>query len=250
MSGKYGNQLPAIAFANLVAATDLLTVYDASAAGTSGDDYDKTVALVDFFNRMLNGASISWMPTAFSAMSDFATGDRFLVWDASASAWKPVTHSLITSRLLSTSDASWLSTLALADVAALDHVLFWDNSASTYKAVDAMSLLARMSAASTTDVTSTPSTVTSAMSGTRLTNRGAIQVIEFDLPALTAGMRFTFNRIANYAVRIDPNGSELIGEGGAGKYLEIQSRGQVVIECLVNGAAEVTSASAMYGFEP
>lgn len=250
MSGQYGWQLPTIAIGTIDAANDFLTITDASAAGTAGDDYDKKIAVANFFNRMLNGSDISWMPTAFTAMTDFATGDRFLVWDASASAWKPVTYTVITNGLLTTSSVAGLSTLALSAVESGDYVLQWDASANAIKLVSAMEWLARMSPSSTTNVASTPSAVTSAMSGTRLTNRGATQVIEFDLPPLTAGMRFTFNRIANYAVRIDPNGSEFIGEGGAGKYLEIQSRGQVVIECLAAGEAEVTSASAIYGFEP
>lgn len=92
-------------------------------------------------------------------------------------------------------------------------------------------------------------TVTDAQTAQRLTNRGATTAIEFDLPAATVGLRYSFSRIANYAVRLDPNLSEIISDGGAGKYLEITGRGQVDIECLAAGVWEVTGGSAVYTFE-
>jgi hypothetical protein len=250
MSGKYGNQLPAIAIGSVVPANDLFTVYDASAAGTSGDDYDKTVTAAEMFNRMLNSADISWMPTSFSAISSFGSGDRFLVWDSSTSRFVPVNYDLITNRLLSTADLSWMSTLPFADLVSGDYFLVWDATANAVKVVNIVDLLSRVRPAIITDVTTTPYSVTSGMTGTRLTNRGAAQVIRFDLPALTAGMRFTFSRIANYGVRIYPNGSETIAGGGAGKYLEITTRGPVEIECFTNGEAEVVGGAAVYEVEP
>jgi len=249
MAGKKGDQLPALTFASIDGANDLLTIFDASATGMPPDDYDKKIAAVEFLKRMLSTNDISHLPTAISAFATIATGDGFLFWDQSATAIKLLNADVITTRSLGSADVSWMSTLGLTSVASNDSFLVFDLSATAWKLVTASELLARIAPTVTTDVTTTPYAVGSGTSGQRFTNRGATQVVTLTLPALTAGMRWTFHRVANYALRIDPNGTETIGDGGAGKYLEITGRGAVQIECLVNGSAEVVGGSAIYQFE-
>jgi len=104
----------------------------------------------------------------------------------------------------------------------------------------------------TTAVTTTPTTRVAVESGNRFTNFGATQITEHDLPVGADGLRYSFMRQANFAVRVDPNGSQIIGGGAAGKYLEITStRGQVDLEWMTDsGMWEVTGGSAVVGYEP
>jgi len=64
--------------------------------------------------------------------------------------------------------------------------------------------------------------------GKKFSNFGAVGAIEADLPAGQAGLKYTFRRIANASFRVDPNGSESIRGGGAGKYLQLGANGDFV----------------------
>jgi hypothetical protein len=92
-------------------------------------------------------------------------------------------------------------------------------------------------------------TLTSGDVSTVHTNRTGSNMQVWQLPAGAEGLWFIAQRVANYEIRLEPNGSQIIGEGGAGKYLSIQSRGRVVIEWMTD-QWEVVSDSATYNFEP
>lgn len=56
-----------------------------------------------------------------------------------------------------------------------------------------------------------------------LTNAAVTKIITFSLPAATSGQSVIVERVSPFAVRIDPDGSEVITGGGAGKYLQLDS---------------------------
>ena len=176
--------------------------------------------------------------------------DKFLVWDASATAFKTVTAATLLNNTLAGVSVGGLTALTLANTdAAADYFPVFDASATAWKKMLASELANKLLAYVTTAYVATPTAITTASSGQRLSNRAATQIIEFDLPAATTGQRYSFNRIENYAVRVDPNGTDFIGDGAAGKYLEITARGQVNIECITNGEWEVVGGSATFTFE-
>jgi hypothetical protein len=87
-------------------------------------------------------------------------------------------------------------------------------------------------------------------SGAWITNEGAGTIRTATLPVATPGLEFRFSRLANFAYRIVPNGSDVIGSGGAGKYLEIESNGGGVhLRCVTGGAWILLSASGPISYE-
>lgn len=80
------------------------------------------------------------------------------------------------------------------------------------------------------------------------TNRGGTGIQTWTLPVGASGHWVVVQRIANFAVQADPSGSEGIGDGGAGKYLELTSRGTAVLEWQVD-RWEVVGGSALYSYE-
>ena len=249
MAGKKGDQLPALSFASIDGANDLFTLFDASATGTPPDDYDKKLAAVEILKRLLSTNDISHLPTAISAFATIAAGDGFLFWDQSATGVKLLNADVITTRSLGSADLSWMATLGLTAAVAGDFLVIWDASASGFRAVPIADLLSRLTPVTTTDISSTPYLVPADWSGRRITNRGAAAIQELDMPPFTVGMRFEITRISDFAFRVDPNGSETIAGGGAGKYLEVTSRGSVILECLQAGSLEVVGGSATWVME-
>jgi len=62
--------------------------------------------------------------------------------------------------------------------------------------------------------------------GKAFSNYGAGGTITFTLPAGLRNLKYTFYRLSNAAVRIDPSGTEQIrGGSGAGKYIQLDSNG-------------------------
>lgn len=61
-----------------------------------------------------------------------------------------------------------------------------------------------------------------------LTNAAAVGVITYTMSAATSGQSLVVKRISPFALRIDPDGSEVITGGGAGKYLQLDSDGAKV----------------------
>lgn len=249
--GVFGTALDAITWAGIDSANDMLTVCDANGDDLGTGPEDKRIAMVELIKRTLASADVSWMSSISVASLDHATTDldRFLVFDASGPSIKVVTAAGLLNNTFAGASVSGITTLTLAgtDVTA-DYFLVWDNSVPGWRRMLVSELTNRLLAITTTNHTSTPTTVTTAQSGARLTNHGATQVIEFDLPAGATGLRYSFLRSAAYAIRLDPNGSEIIGDGDAGKYLEVNARGQVDIEWL-NGQWEVVGGDSLYSFE-
>lgn len=95
--------------------------------------------------------------------------------------------------------------------------------------------------------TTTPVTLTGDM-GKVHTNRGGSALQVWNLPAGAANLRMIAQRVPAYEIRLEPSGSEIIGDGGAGKYLSIQSRGTVVLEWQTD-RWEVLGGSALYNYE-
>jgi hypothetical protein len=81
-------------------------------------------------------------------------------------------------------------------------------------------------------------------SGAHLTNASGGGTNTWALPASVPGMEFTFSRESANALRIDPNGTEVIGDGGAGKYLELTHYGTVHLVCNVAGRWTIKSVGA------
>lgn len=80
------------------------------------------------------------------------------------------------------------------------------------------------------------------------TNRTGSAMQVWQLPPGADGLWFIVHRITPYEIRLEPDGSQIIGDGAAGKYLSIQSRGRVVIEWMTD-QWEVVSSSATYNYE-
>jgi hypothetical protein len=81
--------------------------------------------------------------------------------------------------------------------------------------------------------------------GKRFCNANASGIITLTLPAGTVGMRYHFTRRnTTYAMRIDPNGSETLEPGGAGKYTSLDTDGaSISCECISTGIWVVTAES-------
>lgn len=80
------------------------------------------------------------------------------------------------------------------------------------------------------------------------TNRGAEAIRTWSLPPGSGSLRYTAQRVPAYALRLDPNGSEAIGDGGAGKYLEIRSAGRITVQWMTD-RWEIIEDGALYNFE-
>lgn len=83
------------------------------------------------------------------------------------------------------------------------------------------------------------------------TNSGAAGTITFSAPASVAGMSVLIYRATAQAVRFDPNGTETVGGGGSGKYLELQSdKGFVRLRCISAGAWVIAESAGTIAYEP
>jgi len=87
--------------------------------------------------------------------------------------------------------------------------------------------------------------------GAKITNEGATGAIEHNLPPAIKNNRYEFVRIATQLVRIDPDGTETIGAGGAGKYLQLDTDGaHVRLYCHVDGTWALETVTGTTSFEP
>jgi len=244
--GKFPDQLNPIAYAAINPAADLDMVWDDSANELA------YIAAVERIKRSLGSADVAWM-TALALSGVDAAADKFMIFDNSATGFRAMTASELLN--VTFAGAAHSGITALANMAAVDgaadYLIVFDNSALGWRKILASEFINRLLPSTTTVVTSTPTTRTTGESGRRFTNFGATQITEHDLPAGAAGLRYSFMRQADFAVRVDPNGSEIIGGGAAGKYLEITStRGQVDLEWMSDsGTWEVTGGSAVFAFE-
>jgi len=93
-------------------------------------------------------------------------------------------------------------------------------------------------------------TINATDTGEIFTNAGASAAITGALPAAAAGLEVTAVRVADYEHRLDPDGTDTISGGGAGKYLSILTTGSVTLRCVVANAWIVVSDSALWRLEP
>ena len=97
---------------------------------------------------------------------------------------------------------------------------------------------------------STVLTASATHNGWRFSNAGATGTVTFTLPAVATNLEFEFVRVADYAVRLDPDGSEAIAGGGAGKYLELGAVGSTVrLGRMADGTWYVMSGYGTISFE-
>lgn len=92
-------------------------------------------------------------------------------------------------------------------------------------------------------------TLTVAESGKRCTNSGASTPVTLTAPPGATGLRFTLERLAAHAFRFDPNASETVADGGAGKYVEIQGKGLLTFEW-IGTQWVVTEDTCVWNYEP
>lgn len=248
MAGKFLDDptIPTLTVSGISGANDRFLVHDDSANSVA------QVVASQILDRLMSGSDISWMASLATMGLIDAANDRFAVWDASASAWKQLPAQEIIDRILTTADVSALSPIgawANLDHAA-DMILVWDASANSFKTMFTDKLQQRMLLADSTTYTTTPHTLTSGQSGLLAINVGSGVDIVFTLPAAAAGLRFSFIRRAAQYIRIVPNGTNVIGEGGAGKYLQMQSQGRIDLEVVTGTTAWVIqNASCLYEYQ-
>jgi hypothetical protein len=98
----------------------------------------------------------------------------------------------------------------------------------------------------------TSTTVDALQVGTFVYTSGAGATVTITLGfAAYAGMKpTTFINNSTQVMRIDPNGTETVGTGGAGKYLEVSAGGSVVLGCTVAGKLDILSGAGTLSFEP
>ena len=89
------------------------------------------------------------------------------------------------------------------------------------------------------------------LSGATIHNNTASGGVTYSLPAATVGLKFTFARVSTNYIRIDPNGTNQIRGGGAGKYLSLDTDGtNVTLQCVVATIWEIVSSVGTTSFEP
>lgn len=101
-------------------------------------------------------------------------------------------------------------------------------------------------------------TLTIADSQKRFTNAGAAGTIVFTLPTCVGssgyipyGTTYRFFRSTSQAIRIDPDGTEVIGTGGAGKYIELDSDlTELELTAMNSGYWRITNLYGTVAYEP
>jgi hypothetical protein len=101
-----------------------------------------------------------------------------------------------------------------------------------------------------TVVVTTNTAILAADSGKRITNAGAVANLTWPLPPAVVGRLYEVqNATDSYTLTIDPDGTDRIGTGAAGKYLRLLNRGITVLECQYAGRWEVTTGTAITELE-
>ena len=90
-----------------------------------------------------------------------------------------------------------------------------------------------------------------------LTNGGATGTVVLTLPTAVAsgsyvpyGLSFEFNQTNANTFRIEPNGTDIIGAGNAGKYMELTNKTAVKITCLTSGVWALEFLNGSVSYEP
>lgn len=137
-------------------------------------------------------------------------------------------------------------TLTAAEVAAGDYVPIV-RSGNTNARVDISGMALSVPAYSVVNH-STGFTFVAGDVGKVHTNRGGTAMQIWQLPAGGSTLWFISHRIAAWPIRLKPNGTEGIADGGNGKYMEIQSRGRVVLAWMTD-RWEIVSENVVYSYE-
>jgi len=81
------------------------------------------------------------------------------------------------------------------------------------------------------------------------TNVGSALDTTFSLPVAAAGLEFRFVRVATQWIRLLPDGTEIVGGGTAGQYLEMQTDGSVVhLKAFTTGIWSMMSATGTIAY--
>ena len=82
-------------------------------------------------------------------------------------------------------------------------------------------------------------------------NVGSGGTVVYNLPISTVGMEYGFARAENQTMQINPDGTEVIRGGGAGKYLSLDALGtSVTLRCYIAGTWEIIRTNGTTSFEP
>ena len=101
-------------------------------------------------------------------------------------------------------------------------------------------------------------TVTTNDTKKQFSNSGATGTITFSLPSATGsasnfpyGLVYRFyNIVGSQVIRLDPNGTNVIRGGGAGKYAEIPTFTSIELTCITSGYWEITGLNGTVTYEP
>lgn len=217
-------------------AADYFPVHDASASEL------KKILASDVLKRLLSTSDVSWMTALANIAAVSSVNDKFIVWDADATALKTLAATEILDRLLTTLDIAALGSMTTVESIDMtnDRLLVWDASATAFVALTASQVIGKLWQGPKVAITSSPQSPAASTSGTLYHNTGSTVAITVNLPAATAGLRFSFVRVAAYSITLDGNGSETIN--GELTY-SIDAPGRVDIECFTAGAWLVTQHS-------
>lgn len=81
-------------------------------------------------------------------------------------------------------------------------------------------------------------------------NQAAAGVVIFSLPIATQGQHYEFYVYTAQELRIDPDGTEIIGAGAAGKYLSSSTVGSIMkLHCYKDGEWIRQRESGTWAFE-
>jgi len=98
----------------------------------------------------------------------------------------------------------------------------------------------------------TKGTIPIGWQGLTIWNKGAPADVEYNLPAATIGLQYSFVRAEpGRTIHIDPYSNEVIRGGGLGKYLSLDSDGCfVTLYCHIEGIWEIIDQAGTTSFEP
>lgn len=117
--------------------------------------------------------------------------------------------------------------------------------------IDEYNSVTSINGVQTFSAVTSPVAVPKQFSGLTMTNRGSGGTVVYSLPAAVSGLQYSFARVAGNAMQIDPNGTEVIRGGGAGKYLQLGADGtSVTLVCRVAGTWDFVQSNGSTSFEP
>lgn len=82
-----------------------------------------------------------------------------------------------------------------------------------------------------------------------ITNSGASSLVNYTVWSPIKYDKFMVRRISNFPIRIYPPAGVSIGEGGPGKYVEIQSYGKIELICEATGKWEINDGGTLISYQ-